>query len=45
MSSDPKNVKLNGVFHQSINTSTQQNNQEAPMEEENLQKKAPIPKM
>jgi cyclin B len=43
MSSDPKNVKLNGVFHQNINTSTQQNNQEAPMEEENLQKKSTNP--
>ena len=43
MSSDPKNVKLNGVFQQNISTSSQQNNQEAPMEEEKPQKNSANP--
>ena len=34
MSNDPKNVQLNGVFQDKINTSTQSSNQSIPMDEE-----------
>ena len=38
MSNDPKNVQLNGVFHQNIIPTSHQNIQEVPMDEEKPQK-------